>query len=318
VLRYWLIDDLTIQELKRLIFMRILPAFTILALIFVAYSPIQAEAIGLFGKKEKKSDIEMLLKPHKALYDINLVATRSGSQVINISGKMFYEWKPTCDAWITDHRFNLFYEYADSPGMKITSDFSTFETYNGESFNFSARRKQDNNLYEELRGAATIADKGGSANYTMPEDLKFELKKDYIFPMAHTVEMIRHAKENKKFFSAVVFDGSDDEGPVEINTFIGKKADPLKNIKVSKELDMDLLKSPAWNVRMAVFPTLNDEATSDYEMSMVFHENGVISDMLVEYDDFSVTQKLVALEPIEDASCGKKQNKSLKKSEKKQ
>ena len=76
------------------------------------------------------------LVPHKALYDISLVATRSGSQVVNISGQMFYEWKPTCEAWITDHRFSLFYEYADSPGMRITSDFSTHETYDGNLFNY--------------------------------------------------------------------------------------------------------------------------------------------------------------------------------------
>ena len=116
---------------------------------------------------KEEISIEDHLTPHKALYDINLVATRSGSQIINISGKMFYEWKPTCEAWITDHRFSLSYEYADSPGMKVTSDFSTFETFDGEDFNFSARRKRDNTLYQELRGKATIADKGGKASFTL-------------------------------------------------------------------------------------------------------------------------------------------------------
>jgi hypothetical protein len=55
---------------------------------------------------------------------------------------------------------------------------------------------------------------------------------------------------------------------------------------------------------MAVFPLEGeDTATSDYEMTLVFHENSVISDMLVDYDDFSVAQKLVALEKIEPVSC---------------
>ncbi|HPF78880.1 MAG TPA: DUF1849 family protein [Alphaproteobacteria bacterium] len=269
---------------------------------------------GLVGKKNLKEEAQSILVPHKALYDINLVATRSGSQVINISGKMFYEWKPTCDAWITDHKFNLAYEYADSPGMQITSDFSTFETFDGNDFNFSARRKRDGNLYQELRGKAVVADKGGEAVFTMPEDLKFDLKKGAMFPMMHTVEMVRHARENKKFFQAVVFDGSDDEGPVEINTFIGKPVNAMQLIKPSDSLDMSLLNTPAWNVRMAVFPTLADSAASDYEMSMVFHENGIISDMLIEYDDFSVTQKLVALERVEAESCdGEKKSQNTDK-----
>ncbi len=261
---------------------------------------------------EDLSEAKASLAPHKALYDINLVATRSGSQVINISGKMFYEWKPSCDAWTTDHRFNLFYEYADSPSMRVTSDFSTFETFNGESFNFSARRKRDDVLYQELRGKAVVADKGGKATFTMPEDLDFKLNQEALFPMAHTVEMIQKAKANKKFFQAVVFDGSDDEGPVEINTFIGKPANALKLVEASDEIDMTLLNTPAWNVRMAVFPTLNDEASADYEMSMVFHDNGIISDMLIEYDDFSVTQKLVALDPVENNEKCEKAIKRVK------
>lgn len=252
-------------------------------------------------------DISDVLTPHKALYDVELVATRSGSQVINISGKMFYEWKPSCDAWITDHRFNLFYEYADSPGMTVTSDFSTYEPFDGKSFDFTSRRQRDGELYEELRGHAALDGSGkkggGIARYSIPESLEFDLSSDMLFPMKHTVEMVKKARSGQKFFSANVFDGSDEEGPVEINTFIGKPVNPLKTIVPSDKLDMGLLNTPAWNIRMAVFPSASDEDKSDYEMSMVFHENGVISDMLIEYEDFSVTQKLVALEKIKADTC---------------
>lgn len=289
--------------------MKIIQSLSLALVIFI--SPMMAAFAADLSTKESVINEydERLLAPHKALYDIQLVATRSGSQIINISGKMFYEWKPTCDAWITDHRFSLFYEYADAPGMKVTSDFSTFETFDGEDFNFSARRKRNNTLYQELRGKANVADKGGKANFTMPEDLNFELAQGAMFPMAHTVELIKKAKSSNKFFKAVVFDGSDDEGPVEINSFIGESVNALKIVKPSEDLDMSLLNTPAWKVRMAVFPTDDDEASSDYEMSMVFHENGVISDMLVEYDDFSVTQKLVALEKLDkNQACEEKKS----------
>ena len=33
------------------------------------------------------------LVPHKALYDIKMVSKDSGSQILNISGQMFYEWR---------------------------------------------------------------------------------------------------------------------------------------------------------------------------------------------------------------------------------
>lgn len=243
------------------------------------------------------------LVPHKALYDINLVATRSGSQVLNISGQMFYEWKPTCDAWITDHRFNLYYEYSDSPGMRITSDFSTFESFDGETFNFSSRRKRDGDLYQELRGIGTVNNEEQEASFNMPEGLKYDLKPKTLFPMAHTIETIKHVREGSKFFAAHVFDGSDEEGPIEINTFIGKPVNAMAEIQPSANLDMSLINTSARKIRMAVFPETNPESVADYEMSMIFHENGIISDMLIEYDDFSVKQDLVALEKLNIDAC---------------
>lgn len=254
------------------------------------------------------SSIKDKLVPHKALYDINLVATRSGSQILNISGKMFYEWKPSCEAWITDHRFDLFYEYADSPGMHVMSDFSTYETFDGKSFSYSARRKRDGQLYEELRGQAGLKKGIMNAVFNMPEGLSFDLPEGAMFPMTHTLNMIEHAKNGSKFFNATVFDGSDKEGPVEINAIIGNPVNAMQIVDANENLDMSLINSPAWKVRMAVFPLKEEEGLADYEMSLVFHENGLISDMLIEYDDFSVTQKLVALERIDGDACGSKAN----------
>ncbi len=248
-------------------------------------------------------EVRSLLAPHKALYDINLVATRSGSQILNISGKMYYEWKPTCDAWITDHRFNLFYEYADSPGMRIMSDFSTYETFDGKTFNYSARRKRDGELYEELRGKADLSSEKPVALFNMPEGLSFNLSDGSMFPMTHTLNMISGAKSGRKIFNSAVFDGSDKDGPVEINALIGKSVNAMNIVEANKSLDMSLINTPAWKARMAVFPLKGDEEAADYEMSLIFHENGLISDMLIEYDDFSVTQKLIALEKVDSVSC---------------
>ena len=65
-----------------------------------------------------------------------LVSAKNGSQIINIHGQMFFEWKPSCEGWITNHRFTLAYDYADSPAMTISSDFSTFEGFDGKSSQF--------------------------------------------------------------------------------------------------------------------------------------------------------------------------------------
>jgi hypothetical protein len=270
------------------------PALSLFAAaLILPFNPVSAASLDAIAKG---------LAPHKAVYDVDLVATHSGSQIINIRGKMTYEWKPGCDAWITDHRFQLSYDYADAAAMKIVSDFSTYETLDGKDFDFTSRRKRDGEMYQDIRGHAKVGEKGGEAVYSRPADLKYELSKGALFPMGHTLELISHAKAGDKFYSAEVFDGSDEDGPIEINSFIGKQA-TVKAPEKGSKVDGSLLTGPAWNVRMAVFPVKDQEEESDYEMSLVFHENGIISDMLIEYDDFSVKQKLVSLEKIPAESC---------------
>lgn len=243
------------------------------------------------------------LASHKAVYDIDLVATHSGSQIINISGKMIYQWKRACNAWVTDHEFLLDYNYADSPGMRIQSDFSTYESDDGKSLDFTSQRKRDGEMYQRLRGHAGIEPgKAGVVKFSSPEKLKFDLLPGTVFPVGHTVELINKAKQGQRFYSANVYDGSDDEGPIEINSFIGSVVKTAELPKGDK-IDASLLKDKAWHVRMAVFPEKDQEEKSDYEMSLVFHENGIISDMLIDYEDFSVTQKLISLEKLSADSC---------------
>lgn len=243
------------------------------------------------------------LAPHRAIYDIDLIATHSGSQILNISGQMSYELKSTCDAWTTDHHFKLFYEYADAPGMRIVSDFTTFEDQKGDRFEFSSRRQRNGKMYQEIRGSANIDEKKGAALYAMPESVRYDLSKGTLFPIGHTVELIQQAEKGTKFFNAQVFDGSDEDGPIEINAFVGKEMAAPPSVLKNNKIEVGLLKDKAWNVRMAVFPTKDREEESDYEMTMVFHKNGIISDMTIDYDDFSVRQSLIALEKIPAENC---------------
>lgn len=244
------------------------------------------------------------LVPHKALYSIEMISKRSSSQVLNIQGQMYFALQPTCEAWRTDHRFKLRYEYADNAPMDITSDFTTYEPRDGKGFDFNSRRRRDGELYQELRGSA-VREPDGSATvtYALPEGLTFTMDKGGLFPMAHTEAMMKMIADGHKTFNATVFDGSDEEGPIEINTIVGKPVDPSL-IKVSTGLDQTLLAPKARKVRMAFFPLADDSESSDYEMDVVLHDNGVISAMTVDYGEFSVSQKLVALEKIDAPECG--------------
>ena len=246
--------------------------------------------------------IGLRMTPHQAIYDIEMTAASSNAQIINISGQMFFQWTPTCEAWTTEHKFNLIYEYADSPAMHISSDFSTYEPFDGSEFNFSSRRSRDGEIYEELRGRAEITDPetgSGVAFFTFPEDLSFDLPPGTIFPMRHTLDVTDALKNGGTFVNRTIFDGSDSDGPVNINAFIGREIDLPDGLSEQEGVDTGLLPLPARKVQMAFFPLINETAAADYEMIATLHTNGVISAMEIDYGDFSVRQNLVALEELE-------------------
>ncbi|WP_041802644.1 cell envelope integrity EipB family protein [Micavibrio aeruginosavorus] len=242
--------------------------------------------------------------PHKAIYNIEMVERRSGSQVLNISGQMYFELKKTCDAWISDHRFNMLYEYADTPPMRITSDFATYEQLDGDTFDFTSRRRRDGTVFQELRGRATVDSKGGKAVFSKPGGLDYRLSPDILFPMGHTLATLKAARDGKTFLTLPMFDGSDEEGPVDVSVFIGKKINAMDERSFGTAVDPTLVNTPAWRMHLAFFPQSNPEPQSDYEMDAVFHDNGMISHMYVTYDEFSVTQSLVALEKLPVDDCG--------------
>lgn len=244
--------------------------------------------------------------PHKALYEIKMISKKGSARILNISGKMMFELKGSCEGWNTDHQFDLVYEYADSPSMRITSDFSTYETYDGNEFNFTSQRKRNGQLFKEIRGKSDLTGENAyKAIYSIPEGLVFDMSEGTVFPMKHTLEIVNLFETNKKFFNRIIFDGSDEEGPVEVNSFIGETVNVLAKIKPGPEIDANLLNAQARKVRMAFFPLDNMEEGSDYEMTLLFHDNGIISDMEIDYRDFSVSQTLVALEEIKWAECEK-------------
>lgn len=244
------------------------------------------------------------MHPHRAIYEVSLSSVQSGGQLVDIRGKMYFEWKKSCESWTTDHRSVLTYEYADGTSTRINSDFASYETLDGKDLSFSSRRENNGALIEEFRGHAKRAvDAEGDAVYSVPDTLNFKLPKNTFFPMQHTDEILARANKGERFFNAALFDGSDDQGPQLVNVFIGRKADPMKGLKVNKDIDLGLLKSPAHHMRLAFFSAEDDSAAAEYEMDLVALDNGVVSDITVIYDTFTITQKLVALQKVDLPAC---------------
>lgn len=254
---------------------------------------------------------------HKAIYDFRMLGISSANGGLSdIRGSMYYEQADACEGWTTDHRFTSEYFYPERPSVTNASQYTAWEAKDGSVFQFNSERQENGNPAEQLRGSVEQAENGTArAIYSRPPDLSFDLPAGYYLPMQHTADIIRHARKGDKIFHAVLFDGTDAEGPVEVNVIITKKLTDaeLAAITVDKDgkpisqIDAKLIVAPAWRVRMAVFPLYPkddaDASVPSYEMDMVLHDNGVVSSAVVDYQQFKVAQTLTALEAIPTPQC---------------
>lgn len=237
------------------------------------------------------------LASHKALYAIQIKTVRTGSDVVDVQGKILSEVKKSCDGWIANNKLNLTYNYSEDPPIQVETKMTSFEGFDGKTLNFSSIRTNNGELDRELRGTAKISTTGqGKVQFSIPDSLSFKLSENTFFPEAHIAKLIEIAQSGQRIFNAHVFDGSDDKGPVEINVVIGRKT-----CGASKD---PLLSGCGWALREAVFHDTGDnQSISDYEMSMDLLENGVVKSMTADYHSFSVTQKLIAIEKVNE-ECG--------------
>ena len=267
--------------------------------------PLQAQAF-LYIPKAKNTAATIKtgnLAPHKAAYQITLTNLRAGAPITNIHGTMGYETRLGCEGWLTNHQFDLTYEYIDAPGTQITADFSTEEQLGKiAALRFSALRTRNGTPYEDYQGQADSK----KAQYSNPKALSYDLPKGTLFPVAHTAALLKEAQKGTRIYNAFVFDGSDGEGPVEINAIIGGRVNAPPPVPKKEAIDPSLLRSAYWPVRMAVFPLTGADKNSsaaEYEMTARLHQNGVLSDMVIDYDTFSVKQTLVSLKKLSKPDC---------------
>lgn len=268
----------------------------IVAIIAACLIMLGGKIVSSYKAKEVSSLIQNMA-PHRATYAIALNSLKSGQQVTNVQGVMTFEWNATCDASISNQHFDMNYEYQNGEMVSLVSNFSTYEPHTGQSLEFTSKRINNGELVERIRG---FADHGtGTITYTKPGDRQETLSPSVLFPTSHTVAIIKAMQGRAKFLSVPMF-GGDLNGPVEISAFIAGKAPAAK--QYADEVDQTLLEAPARNLRLAFFPATVHQGQSEYEMSAIFHENGIMRNVLIEYDGFSVVQKLVALEKL-DRQC---------------
>jgi hypothetical protein len=263
-------------------------------------APYLLTVLALIGASVPAAALEVA--PHRALYEMSLESAKPSSGVVGASGTLGYQWGETCDGWTVEQRYDLTMQYDEDKPAKIGSSFVTWEAKNGLSYRFNERKTRNGELEEEIKGEAAYKSAGGPgrASFTKPKDQVFDLPAGSYFPTAHTLMLLRKGETGEHYVPARVFDGSEFDGPVLIGTAIDSAAEKMS---VSTDVKSPLLQRPSWWMRLAFFPDSTKEERPEYELTMRLLDNGVSSEMLIDYGDYVVRAKLSHIEPLARPAC---------------
>ncbi len=238
------------------------------------------------------------IQPHRAVYRMSLLSARNSSKVSDVRGRMMFEWADACDGWTTEQRFQLRFVYAEGDEMAMNTNYTTWEAKDGRRYRFNVRKLINGEVDEEVRGDAWLDKEGGTASFSKPEVQEMALPDGSMFPTAHTLAILDHARAGENFFNRIVFDGADADGATEVSTVIGNAG------TVKDERGDPLLQGKkAWPVRMAFFPLSSDAPQPEYEMSLHLLQNGVAESMQIDYGDFTVNAILEKIEALPKSGC---------------
>ena len=235
--------------------------------------------------------------PHRAIYDLSLAQQRIGAGIGGVDGQMFFKWEDVCDAWTIEQRYQMSFVYSQGGEAAVQTSYATWESKDGQSFTFNLTRETNGVVDDEFRGAASLSGaEGGTARYRVPDNRRLDLPGGTYFPTAHSLELLRRAVAGETFFSALMFDGTEEEGLTELSAVIGQ---PLPADAGAEAL----LQTVSWPVEMAFYGLDVAESTPIYEISVRLYDNGVIDTMDIDYGDFVIRATLRELETLAPPEC---------------
>lgn len=231
------------------------------------------------------------LTGQNTVYTLTLSKLRT-HDITGATGRLQFQVVDGCSGWANFQRITLIVRNADGSLTKSVSDYTTWESKDGKTLTFSVSQGDgDGKMQVTDSGVATHTnpDNSGIVNFTVPANKSIKLPAGTLFPTQHTEALLAAGRQQKTFISPLLFDGTTADGAS--STFVtilghqepGKTAWPALDHYAST------------NVSIAFFPRTNQDSTPDFSTSMRYFEDGVTTNLVLDFGDFVMNGKLKSL-----------------------
>lgn len=248
------------------------------------------------------------LLPHRAVYDMRLGEADDSASVQGVSGRIVTEFSGSvCDGFSTTFRFVS--RISDQDGGSRLTDLRTtsYETADGETYQFVSQTFNDQTLTEETKGVATRTPDAVVVDLVKPAAKQTTLTGRPLFPTQHIVDLIGAGEDGRTILTAPLYDGGENGEKLLLTTAVVGQAQSGDDAAAEDDAAMvaKLGGARRWPVRLSYFDAAapQGEQTPLYEISFLLYDSGVSRRLVLDYGDFTIVGKLTSLELLERPAC---------------
>lgn len=245
------------------------------------------------------------LAPHRAVYDLKLSQSRGTKGPADATGRIVYEIKGNaCSGYAVT--FRQVTEVQPQSGQARTADVksTTLEDGKGRWFQFRFETLSGGRVTKEISGKAERNGDSLTVNFTEPEGKKVSFPVNVVFPVQQTLKVLEAAKAGQPVLELKSYDGSGQGEKVYHSLhIIGKALNKPAGDLADEKMTMRGMKR--WRVVASNFELKNVDAPALYSLTFDLWENGVSSNITIDYGSFTMTGKMSELEMLKAEPCEK-------------
>ncbi len=247
------------------------------------------------------------IAPHRAIYDLSLLRAGEGASLQSASGRLAFEIDgSSCEGYTVNFRMATKYRPAEGTTMVIDTTTTTYESGDARELRHHVKEVVNGSVRENTRirfNRPTAAAQGQGEIADKP-DKSFTVPPAAMLPMQHQIRLINLAEGGGGRDSSVIFDGSDGAKSFRAISFVGKQrtlgSSGSDTVNPASRL---LASSRAWPMTVSYYTLDGDNETPEYQVSFNMYENGVATELVLDYGDFALKGTLTDLKMLDTSGC---------------
>lgn len=248
------------------------------------------------------------LAPHRAIYELSLGKVRGKAAVESARGRILYEFSGNvCEGYTLE--FRQVAELDNGEGKVNLSDLrsTTWEDGAARSYRFASQNYLNQRLLDAVDGKAERNTGAVAVTLLKPQERQVNLDAAIVFPTEHIRRILQAAREGKTVLEFPLYDGSETGEKVYNSlTVIGGEIGPgARDLADAASGHAVLAKLRRWPVTVSYFDRSKSagEQMPVYSISFEIYENGVSRTLVLDYNDFSISGVLKAMELKDSKPC---------------